>query len=267
VKALITGVGGQDGYYLKQLLLSKGYEVVGIDREQDISDPEIRYFVADHKPDEVYNLAAVVGDNWEVNANGAAYVMSGAWKAGARFFQASTCQMLAADTAYAKQKHLAHRLVKSYRADGSYAVGGILFNHESPRRPAGFVTQKVARGVADIVKGRAKTLVLGDLDACRDWGHASDHVRAMWLTLQQDTPDDYQIGTGEMRSVRELCDVAFNHVGLNYRDWVTTSPVFYRPDEPHKLRADPSKLMALGWKPEVSFDALVKEMVDAALER
>jgi GDPmannose 4,6-dehydratase len=266
VKALITGVDGQDGFYLKQLLLSKGYEVIGIDRERDISYPDIRYFVADHKPDEVYNLAAVVGDNWEVNANGAAYVMSGAWKAGARFFQASTCQMLKAETAYAKQKYLAHRLVKSYRADGSYAVGGILFNHESPRRSVDFVTQKVARGVADIVRGR-KTLVLGDLDACRDWGHAKDHVRAMWLTLQQDKPDDYEIATGVTRSVRELCEVAFGYVGLDYREHVVTAPEFFRPDEPDKLQGDPSKLMALGWKPEISFEEMVKEMVDVALKQ
>ena len=267
MKALITGVGGQDGHYLQQLLLSKGYEVVGIDRERDISDPEIRYFVADHKPDEVYNLAAVISNNWEVNANGAAYVMSGAWKAGARLFQASTCQMLCADTDYAKQKHLAHRLVASYRKSGRYAVGGILFNHESPRRGPGFVTQKVAQGAADIARGKASKLVLGDLDACRDWGHARDHVRAMWITLQQDVPDDYQIGTGEMRSVRELCDVAFTYVGLNYRDWVTSSPEFYRPAEPSKLRADPTKLKALGWEPEISFEAMVKEMVDVAIER
>jgi GDPmannose 4,6-dehydratase len=266
VKALITGVGGQDGYYLKQLLLSKGYEVVGVDREQDVSNPDIRQFIADHKPDEVYNLAAVISDNWGVNANGAAHCLAGSRLAGAKFFQASTCQMFGAQTAYAKDKRAAHALVHAYRDEGLYAVGGILFNHESPRRGPGFVTQKVARGVADILNGRKDTLVLGDLDACRDWGHASDFVRAMWLTMQQDRPGDYQIGTGEMRSVRELCDVAFSCVRLNYRDYVTSWPGLFRPDEPAKLRADPTRIKALGWEPEISFEEMVKEMVDAALE-
>jgi GDPmannose 4,6-dehydratase len=263
VKALVTGVGGQDGYYLSKLLHSKGYEVIGADRECK----DIPALIVAAKPDEVYNLAAVVGDDWDVNAWLAMDCMDAAEKVGARFFQASTCQMRGANTAYATQKRAAHVFAQIKRVRGMYAVGGILFNHESPRRGAEFLTQKVARGIADILARKKQTLILGDLDACRDWGHASDHVRAMWLTLQQDKPDEYEIATGEMRSVRELCDVAFRYVGLDYREHVTTSYEFLRPNEPDRLCGDPSKLKALGWKPEISFDALVKEMVDAAFER
>jgi GDPmannose 4,6-dehydratase len=263
VKALVTGVGGQDGYYLSKLLHSKGYEVIGADRECK----DIPALIAYTKPDEVYNLAAVVGDAWEVNTWLAMDCMDAAAGVGAKFFQASTCQMPAAQTAYAKQKRSAHVYAEISRLGGTYVVGGILFNHESPRRGADFVTQKVACGIADILKRKKQTLVLGDLEACRDWGHASDHVRAMWLTLQQDKPDDYEICTGEMRSVRELCDVAFRYVGLDYREHVVSSPEFLRPDEPDRLCGDPSKLKALGWRPEISFEALVREMVDAAFER
>jgi GDPmannose 4,6-dehydratase len=275
VKALITGAGGQDGHYLRELLHSKGYEVIGADREcQDLPT-----LIRASRPDEVYNLAAVVGDAWAVNADLGAECLMAAEKVGAKFFQASTCQMFGGapvqnentpmhpKTEYAKAKLWMHSLVGLYRDSGAYACSGILFNHESPLRGPDFVTQKIARGIAAILKRKARTIVLGNLDACRDWGHASDFVRAMWLTLQQPKPDDYVIATGEMRSVRELCDIAFAYVGLDYREHVESSRSLYRPHELEKLCGDASKLKALGWSPRVSFKDMVKELVDAALER
>jgi GDPmannose 4,6-dehydratase len=305
VKALITGVCGQDGFYLSELLLSKGYEVVGTRRgneepaEQpagievvfgDVSDALcMRELIERHKPDEIYNLAAIthVGDSFsamaasfQVNAVGAANCLDAGARIGAKVYQASTSELFGSTappqsetsllqprSPYAVAKLAAYWLTKNYRERGVYAAQGILFNHESPRRGGGFVTQKVARGVADIVKGRAKSLTLGNLEACRDWGHAEDYVRAMWLILQQDKPDDYVVATGEMRSVRDMCRVAFSYVGLDYRDFVLTSEANFRPLEVEKLCGDPSKVKALGWAPSISFERMMEEMVDVALER
>jgi GDPmannose 4,6-dehydratase len=305
VKALITGVCGQDGFYLSELLLSKGYNVVGTRRgneepaEQpagievvfgDVSDALcMRELIERHKPDEIYNLAAIthVGDSFsamaasfQVNAVGAANCLDAGARIGAKVYQASTSELFGSTappqsetsllqprSPYAVAKLAAYWLTKNYRERGVYAAQGILFNHESPRRGGGFVTQKVARGVADIVKGRAKSLTLGNLEACRDWGHAEDYVRAMWLILQQDKPDDYVVATGEMRSVRDMCRVAFSYVGLDYRDYVLTSEANFRPLEVEKLCGDPSKVKALGWAPSISFERMMEEMVDVALER
>ena len=305
MKALISGVCGQDGYYLSQFLRSMGYEVIGTRRgteEQGETPPGVHMVFGDvtdaacmrdlceqHMPNEVYNLAAIthVGDSFsamaasfQVNATGCANTLDAAARVGAKFYQASTSELFG-DTPppqseasemrprspYAVAKLAAYWLTKNYREKGYFAVNGLLFNHESPRRGGGFVTQKVARAVAAIKKGEADHVTLGNLDAMRDWGHAKDYVRGMWLMLQQDKPDDYVLATGEMRSIRELCAVAFGHVGLDYRDYVRTSPEFFRPLEVERLCGDPSKMKAIGWEPRITFGAMIKEMVDAALEQ
>jgi GDPmannose 4,6-dehydratase len=305
VKALITGVCGQDGWYLSELLLSKGYEVIGTRRGNeepaesppgietvfgDVSDSLcMRDLVEKHRPDEIYNLAAIthVGDSFsamaasfQVNAVGAANCLDAGGRVGAKVYQASTSELFGATSPpqtedsllqprspYAVAKLSAYWLTRNYRERGVYACQGLLFNHESPRRGGGFVTQKVARGVADILSGKADSLTLGNLDACRDWGHAKDFVRAMWLIMQQPTPGDYVVATGQMRSIRDLCEVAFRHVGLDYRDFVKSSREFYRPLEVERLCGGAAKVRALGWKPEISFETMIKEMVDAAIER
>jgi GDPmannose 4,6-dehydratase len=295
MKALITGVCGQDGHYLSELLLSKGYEVIGTRRgnEEPAESPDgvevvfgdvsdalcIRELVEKHEPDEIYNLAAMAA-SFQVNAVGAANCLDAGARIGAKVYQASTSELfgdtkppqsetslLQPRSPYACAKLAAYWLTKNYRDRGIYAAQGILFNHESPRRGGGFVTQKVARGVADIVKGNATSLTLGNLDACRDWGHAQDFCRAMWLIMQQPKPDDYVVATGDMRSIRQLCDVAFRYVGLDYREFVKSSPSLFRPLEVEQLRGDSTKIRALGWKPEISFQRMITEMVDVALER
>lgn len=305
MKALITGVCGQDGHYLSQFLLEKGYEVIGTRRgnEEPKEEPEgvqvvfgdvtdslcIRELTEKHQPDEIYNLAAIthVGDSFSamaasfnVNAVGAANCLDAAARIGAKFYQASTSELYG-DTVplqnedspmrprspYAVAKHAAYWLTRNYRERGLHASNGILFNHESPRRGGGFVTQKVCRGVADIVKGRRSHITLGNLDACRDWGHAKDFVRAMWIMLQEPQGSDYVVATGAMYSVRDLCRVAFSCVGLDYEAHVRTSPELYRPLEVERLCGDASKIRSLGWKPEISFYQLVQEMIDAAIER
>lgn len=304
MKALITGVCGQDGWYLSEFLLSQGYEVVGTRRgtEEPAESPPgvnvvfgdvtdalcMRDVVQRHKPDEIYNLAAIthVGDSFsamaasfQVNAVGTANCLDAGARVGAKVYQASTSELFGATpppqseasllqprSPYAVAKLAGHWLTKNYRERGLFACNGILFNHESPRRGGGFVSQKVARAVANIVKGKQHELILGNLDACRDWGHARDFVRAMWLMMNQSKPDDYVVATGEMRTVRELCEVAFSYVGLDYREYVKTSEKLFRPLEVEKLCGDPSKIKALGWKPEIGFNQMIEEMVDAALE-
>lgn len=302
MKALITGVCGQDGWYLSELLLSKGYEVIGTRRgneEQADCRPGVRVVYGDindgacirdlmdkHRPDEVYNLAALthVGDSFsgvsavmQTNAVGAANVAEAAFRTGAKFYQASTSELfgsspppqsemtpLQPQSPYGVAKLAAFWMTKNYRQRGLHATNGILFNHESPKRGGGFVTQKIARAVAAIHKGQANSVTLGNLDAKRDWGHARDYCRGMWM-LMQNPADDYVLATGETHTVREFCDAAFGYVGLDYRDFVTVSPEFFRPLEVHALTGDASKARALGWKPEVTFTALVQEMVEAAL--
>lgn len=303
MKALITGVCGQDGWYLSEYLLSLGYEVIGTRRGTeepkeapkgvkvvfgDVSDAIcMRSLVDEHKPNEIYNLAAIthVGDSFSamaasfnVNAVGAANCLDAGARIGAKVYQASTSELfgdsappqneesiLRPRSPYACAKLAAYWLTRNYRERGTYAAQGILFNHESVRRGGGFVTQKVARAVAAIKLGKQKNLVLGNLNACRDWGHAKDYVRAMHLILQQEKPDDYVVATGEMRSVRDLCVIAFSYFGLDYRDYVDCSDDFRRPLEVEMLCGDASKIKRLGWEPKITFSEMIIEMIDHAM--
>jgi GDPmannose 4,6-dehydratase len=314
-KALITGVTGQDGSYLAELLLAKGYEVVGVVRRTshhsyeriehlldrievvaaDLLDQHsLTVVLQDSRPDEVYNLAAqsYVPTSWtqpvltgEFTALGVTRILEAIRLVHptARFYQASSSEMFGKvtqtpqreDTSfyprspYGVAKVYGHWITVNYRESyGLYAVSGILFNHESPRRGIEFVTRKVTDAVARIKLGLAQELRLGNLEARRDWGFAGDYVDAMWRMLQQDKPQDYVIGSGETHSVRELVDLAFGHVGLDYRKYVVSDPKFYRPAEVDLLLADPSKARReLGWTPKVGFAELVAMMVDADLER
>jgi len=314
-KALITGVTGQDGSYLAELLLSKGYEVVGVVRRTshhsyeriehlldrievvaaDLLDQHsLTVVLQDTQPDEVYNLAAqsYVPTSWtqpvltgEFTALGVTRILEAVRLVHptARFYQASSSEMFGRVTEtpqrettsfyprspYGVAKVYGHWITVNYRESYNlYAVSGILFNHESPRRGIEFVTRKVTDAVARIKLGRGRELRLGNLDARRDWGFAGDYVDAMWRMLQPPTPQDYVIGTGRAHSVRELVEAAFSHVGLNWQDYVVTDPKFVRPAEVDLLLADPSKAKKdLGWAPRVQFNELVAMMVDADLER
>jgi len=314
-KALITGVTGQDGSYLAELLLSKGYEVVGVVRRTshhsyeriehlldrievvaaDLLDQHsLTVVLQDTKPDEVYNLAAqsYVPTSWtqpvltgEFTALGVTRILEAIRLVHptARFYQASSSEMFGRVTEtpqrettsfyprspYGVAKVYGHWITVNYRESYNlYAVSGILFNHESPRRGIEFVTRKVSDAVARIKLGRARELRLGNLDARRDWGFAGDYVDAMWRMLQQPTPQDYVVGTGQTHSVRELVEAAFGHVGLNWQDHVVTDPKFMRPAEVDVLLADASKARKeLGWTPKVGFRELVAMMVDADLEQ
>ncbi len=314
-RALITGVTGQDGSYLAELLLSKGYEVVGVVRRTshhsyeriehlleriqvvaaDLLDQHsLTVVLQDTQPDEVYNLAAqsYVPTSWtqpvltgEFTALGVTRILEAVRLVHptARFYQASSSEMFGRVTEtpqrettsfyprspYGVAKVYGHWITVNYRESYNlYAVSGILFNHESPRRGIEFVTRKVTDAVARIKLGRAKELRLGNLDARRDWGFAGDYVDAMWRMLQQPNPQDYVIGTGKAHSVRQLVEAAFGHVGLNWQDYVVTDPRFVRPAEVDLLLADPSKAKKdLGWTPKVQFSELVAMMVDADLER
>lgn len=314
-KALITGVTGQDGSYLAELLLTKGYEVVGVvrrtshhsyeriehllDRVQivaaDLLDQHsLTQVLQEHRPDEVYNLAAqsFVPTSWtqpvltgEFTALGVTRILEAVRLAHprARFYQASSSEMYGrvqqtpqSETTpfyprspYGVAKVYGHWITVNYRESyGMYAVSGILFNHESPRRGVEFVTRKITDGVARIRAGLATELRLGNLDARRDWGFAGDYVEAMWLMLQQPEARDYVIGMGETHSVQELVEIAFSHAGLDWRKHVVVDPKFIRPAEVDLLMADPRKARTeLGWQPRVSFDQLVRMMVDADIKR
>ena len=313
--ALITGITGQDGSYLAELLLAKGYEVVGVVRRTshdsyerighlldrvhivpaDLLDQHsLTSVVKDAAPHEVYNLAAqsFVPTSWsqpvltgEFTALGVTRLLEAVRLARpeARVYQASSSEMFgkAQETPqrettpfyprspYGVAKVYGHWITVNYRESyGLYAVSGILFNHESPRRGLEFVSRKVSHGVARIVKGKDRELSLGNLDARRDWGFAGDYVDAMWRMLQQPRPADYVVGTGETHTVRELCEVAFAHVGLDWQKFVTVNPRFVRPAEVDTLQADPAKAKReLDWAPRVDFRALITLMVDADLER
>jgi GDPmannose 4,6-dehydratase len=314
-KALITGVTGQDGSYLAEFLLGKGYEVVGMVRRTshdsyeriehlldrieivaaDLLDQHsLTVVLQDTRPDEVYNLAAqsFVPTSWsqpvltgEFTALGVTRILEAIRLVNpkARFYQASSSEMFGKVTEtpqrettsfyprspYGVAKVYGHWITVNYRESYDlFAVSGILFNHESPRRGIEFVTRKVTDGVARIKLGLAKDLRLGNLDARRDWGFAGDYVEAMWLMLQQPQAQDYVIGTGETHSVRELVELAFGHVGLDYRRYVVSDPRFHRPAEVDLLLADPAKARKeLGWKPKVGFTELVAMMVDADVTR
>jgi GDPmannose 4,6-dehydratase len=313
--AVITGVTGQDGSYLAELLLSKGYEVIGVVRRTshdsyerighlldrvhivaaDLLDQHsLTTVIRDARPDEVYNLAAqsFVPTSWsqpvltgEFTALGVTRLLEAIRLAHphARFYQASSSEMFgkASETPqrestpfyprspYGVAKVYGHWITVNYRESyGLYAVSGILFNHESPRRGLEFVTRKVTDGVARIKLGKATELRLGNLDSGRDWGFAGDYVDAMWRMLQQEKPGDYVVGTGTMHTVRDLCAAAFSHAGLDWQQYVKVDPQFVRPAEVDVLRADASRARKeLGWTPKVSFEQLVQMMVDADLKR
>jgi GDPmannose 4,6-dehydratase len=314
-RAVITGITGQDGSYLAELLLEKGYEVVGVVRRlsapnvwriehllhrialrpADLLDQlSLIRLIQDVRPHELYNLAAMsfVPASWdqpmltgEFNAQGVTRVLEAVRTVDPtiRIYQASSSEMFGKvrevpqteltpfhpRSPYGVSKVFGHYITVNYRESyGLFACSGILFNHESPRRGLEFVTRKVSDGVARIKLGLADALPLGNLDAHRDWGFAGDYVRAMWLMIQQDQPDDYVIATGIAHSVRDLVEIAFDHVGLDWRKHVTQDPSLIRPAEVDHLIGDASKARAkLGWTPTVDFKTLVELMVDADLKR
>jgi len=314
-RALITGITGQDGSYLAELLLDKGYHVSGIVRRtstdqleriahlQDrlqliqgdlLDEASLWAAVEESRPDEVYNLAAqsFVPTSWnqplltgEFTALGVTRLLEAVrrWNPRIRFYQASTSEMFGKvgihpqneltpfypRSPYGVAKVYGHWITVNYRESyGLFACSGILFNHESPRRGLEFVTRKVSEGVARIKLKMAKELRLGNLEARRDWGFAGDYVRAMWLMLQQEEPEDYVVGTGETHTVKELVETAFACADLDWREYVVVDPRLFRPAEVDHLCADPTKARrVLGWELQVSFPELVQMMVEADLER
>ncbi len=315
MRALITGITGQDGSYLAELLLEKGYEVFGMvrrastesfDRINHIKDKitlvqgdlldqlSLISIIEDSKPDEVYNLAAqsFVPTSWtqpvltgEFDAIGVTKMLEAIRLVdkNIKFYQASSSEMfgkvqevpqsettsLYPRSPYGVAKVYGHWITINYKESyGIHASSGILFNHESPRRGLEFVTRKITDGVVRIKLGLEKNLALGNLDSKRDWGFAGDYVRAMWLMLQQDEPDNYVIATGATHSVEDFVRTAFSYVDLDYKEFVITDPRFVRPAEVDLLLGDPSLAKEkLGWEPSVSFEQLVKMMVDADMER
>ena len=313
--ALITGITGQDGSYLAEFLLSKGYDVIGMVRRSstvtfqrihqiqdnitiiqgDLHDQSsLVDLVERYHPDEVYNLAAqsFVPTSWnqpvltgEVTALGVTRMLEAIRLVNpeTRFYQASSSEMFGKvrevpqnentpfypRSPYGVAKVYAHWITVNYRESYDlFAVSGILFNHESPRRGLEFVTRKITYGVARIKLGLTKDLRLGNLESRRDWGFAGDYVEAMWMMLQRGEPEDFVIGTGETHSVRELYHLAFSHVGLDYEEFVVQDPRFYRPAEVDLLVADPGQAIEqLGWQPKIKFEELIQRMVDADLKR
>lgn len=313
--ALITGITGQDGSYLAEFLLEKGYSVHGMVRRSSTVRLERIEHIAERihlhqgdlldqnslvrlleevRPNEVYNLAAqsFVPTSWEqpiftaeVTGLGVTRLLDAIRHVdkGIRFYQASSSEMFGKvhetpqrettvfhpRSPYGVAKVYGHYITLNYRESYKlFACSGILFNHESPRRGPEFVTRKISQTVAQIRLGQADELRLGNLEAKRDWGFAGDYVQAMWMMLQQEEPDDYVVGTGETRSVAEFVQIAFDHVGLDWKQYVMIDPAFYRPAEVDLLLADPSKAREkLGWHPETKFEDLVIGMVDADLAR
>lgn len=313
--ALITGITGQDGSYLAEFLLSKGYTIIGMSRrtstlnferiahfqddinlvQGDLHDQSsLVWILEEYKPDEVYNLAAqsFVPASWqqavltaEVTAVGVLRMLDAIRQVNPKikFYQASSSEMFGKvvevpqqestpfypRSPYGVAKAYGHWITVNYRESHNlFTVSGILFNHESPRRGFEFVTRKISRGAAAIKLGLAHELCLGNLEAQRDWGYALDYVRAMWLMLQQGTPSDFVIGTGETHSVREFCEIAFGCLDMDYRDYVRQDPKFYRPAEVDLLISNPTKAhQVLGWEPSVTFRELVELMVQADIEQ
>jgi GDPmannose 4,6-dehydratase len=319
-KALITGITGQDGSYLAEFLLHKGYEVHGIVRRSSIFNreridhlyrdprlPNTRFFlhygdlsdsgqltdiIYNIKPDKIYHLGAqshvrvsfdlpeYTGD---VTALGTTRILEAIRRSGiqTKFYQASSSEMFGAApppqnentpfhprSPYAASKVYSYWMVRNYREGFNlFACNGILFNHESPRRGESFVTRKITIGIAGILAGKKKKIYLGNLDAKRDWGYAPEYVEAMWLMLQQDKPDDYVIGTGETHSVKEFLEGAFSYLNLDWKEYVEIDPKYFRPTEVEVLKADSSKAKKiLNWTHRISFENLIKIMVDADLE-
>jgi len=318
--AIVTGVTGQDGSYLSDLLLEKGYTVIGIHRrtvnsfesktenishllgnrnfileEADVTDSASLYrLVHKYQPDEYYNLAAQshVGTSFktptsttEINLMGCLYALEAIrlQKPSCKFYQASTSEMFGDNTKctqgmrtsfspvspYACAKLAAHHMVGTYRKSyGIFGCSGILFNHESPRRGENFVTRKITKAAARIKLGLQDELRLGNLTAQRDWGHAADFVKGMWLMLQHETPDDYVLATGKTHSVQEFLEYVFDYAGLNIKDHVVIDPKFYRPCEVPKLWGDPGKAIStLKWKHEYDFEMLALEMYESDLQK
>ena len=320
--ALITGITGQDGAYMTEFLLKKGYVVHGIKRRASsfnteridhlYQDPHVEdrnlvlhygdltdsmnltRIIQETQPDEIYNLAAqsFVPESWtqplitgEVTGLGVTRLLEAVRSVNPKikFYQASTSEMFGKArevpqnettpfyprSPYGVAKVYGYWITVNYREKYDiFALSGVCFNHESPRRGLEFVTRKISHGVAKIALGQADVLPLGNLEGRRDWGYTGDYVEAMWLMLQQGEPEDFVIGTGTTHSVRELCEIAFDHVGLNYRDFVVRDERFFRPVETNLLVADPSKAKTkLGWEPKVDFEELIRMMVDADLER
>lgn len=329
-RALITGITGQDGSFLAELLCEKGYQVFGFSRQAswlkpnnashlagkiellfgDISkERDISAALASARPHEIYNLAAQSrpGESWtkaietlEINAQGSVRLFEAVrqYSSNSRVYHASSSEMFGRalevpqheKTAfvpmnpYAAAKVYAHHMARIYRESyGLYIATGILFNHESERRPLHFVVQKIAYGAACAALGIACSpdlnernrpivengrLTLGSLDVARDWGYAGDFVKAMWLILQENAPDDFVVGTGEVHTLRELCAIAYNHVGKEWLEYVTTDPLFVRPLETVQTVADSSKArQVLGWKPTLCFEDMIKRMVNAQIQR
>ena len=304
-KALVYGISGQDGHYLSGLLLEKGYEVAGAARGERPEGFAGKFYSVDFAgdledvispldgfaPDEVYNLAGISNPReadadpalaFKVNSECVKGILSRLQGSlpSARFFQASSAYMFgkagkvdertapAPTGAYGESKLAAHLAVAKARGEGAYACSGILFNHESPLRTKEFVTRKISLGAAQFSLGmRAEPITLGNLDVRRDWGFAGDYVEAMWLMLQQKEPDDYVIATGESHTVREFCQEAFSHIGMEYEGKVISDPGIARRNE-QDVSADSGKIRrALGWKPRMSFKQLVGMMVDADIGR
>ncbi len=313
--ALITGITGQDGSYLAEFLLSKGYNVYGLERRSSqknrgniehiadkikfisgdlLDEASLVHALREARPDEVYNLASqsFVGESWkqpvytgEVTGLGAVRMLEAVRQVNPKikFYQASTSEMFGAikespqnektpfypRSPYAVAKLVAHWITVNYRESyGIYAVSGILFNHESPRRGIEFVTRKITDGAARIKAGLSRELRLGTLDAKRDWGFAGDYVEAMWLMLQQKSPKDFVIGTGKTHSVQEFVEAAFSHEGLDWKKYVTIDKKFIRPAEVYHLCADASLAKKeLKWTPKVDFCGLVKMMMEADLKK
>ena len=320
-KALITGITGQDGSYLAELLLSLGYEVHGLMRRSssfnteriehiyvDPHDPESRLFlhygdlsdssqltnlIYNIKPDEIYHLAAqshvrVSFDmpeySGDITGLGTIRILESIRKSGnnCKFYQASSSEMFGISpppqsentpfqprSPYACAKLMAHWIAVNYREGyNMFAASGILFNHESPRRSETFVTRKVTRGIAMILAGKQRYLFLGNLEPKRDWGFAPEYVEMMWKMLQNDTPGDFVIGTGESHSIKQFIEEAFLYSGLDWREYIKIDPKYFRPTEVEALRADSTNARkSLGWEPRVKFDALVRIMVDADMRR
>ncbi len=311
---LITGITGQDGSYMAELLLSKGYRVVGVVR--NVKDSKILFspelvnnielvswdmfdqhplveMIKGYRPNEIYNFAGYSSGSGmfddainmgEINGLAVSRILEAIRRvdSNVRFCQASSSEMFGNTysspqsedtpfrprTPYGAAKLYAHSMISIYRQHyGLFGCSAILFNHESPRRGLNFVTRKITHEAAKIKLGLSNTLYLGNLDACRDWGFAGDYVRAMWLMLQHTTADDYIVSVGKTYSVRNLCEIAFSHLGLNYNDYVQINKEIYRPNEKIQLVGDSTKILkTLNWLPEIGFEEMVKLMVDADLE-
>ena len=312
-RAIIAGIAGQDGSYLAELLIERGYKVLGFMKKGDdtsvlshllkeivleetelVKKDDIIRWTRIFSPDEIYNFAGLsfIPDSWDdpyraIQVNTllvAAFleVIKDHCRE-SRFYQASTSEIFGAPpespqtestphnpmTPYGVSKLAAHQLVVLYRKmHGIFAVSGILYNHESPRRPERFVTQKIARAAAEIAKGKREKLKLGNIEARRDWGFAGDYVRAIWMMLQTDTPEDYIVATGESHSIKDFLQAAFEHVGLDWEKWVEVDPTLVRTVDVERLVGDYTKAREkLGWIPKVSFEELVRMMVDSQLQK